>query len=180
MLTGLTRFFTDLPNDDCVATACAPNCYMIRRNVLRSIGGQDVATFPFHHEEADWSFRAAKIGFKSYVARDAREWHKTPAPKRRPIVGSGDFSIDDPDRAYFHARSRALLARRHANCRTAGGVLYDVLSRDRRGIRSDLRVLEPCALAHVLGVRARSGCRPDDAASRAASAAITQLKTPGS
>ena len=115
MLTGLTRFFTDLPREACVETACAPNCYMIRRRVLASIGGQDVATFPFHHEEADWSFRAAKIGFKSYVARAAREWHKTPVPKRRPLIGSGDFSIDDPDRAYFHARSRALLARRHAN-----------------------------------------------------------------
>jgi GT2 family glycosyltransferase len=115
MVTGLTRFFTGAPRDVCVETACAPNCYMIRRSVLASIGGQDVATFPFHHEEADWSFRAAKIGFKSYVARAAREWHKTPVPKRRPLIGSGDFSIDDPDRAYFHARSRALLARRHAN-----------------------------------------------------------------
>ena len=115
MLTGLTRFFTDPPREGSVETACAPNCYMIRRSVLTSIGGQDVATFPFHHEEADWSFRAAKIGFRSYVAAGAREGHKTPAPKRRPLIGSGDFSIDDPDRAYFHARSRALLARRHAN-----------------------------------------------------------------
>ncbi len=115
MLTGLTRFFTDLPREESVETACAPNCYMVRRSVLRSIGGQDVAVFPFHHEEADWSFRAASIGFKSYVARDAREWHKTPVPKRAPLIGSGDFSIDDPARAYFHARSRALLARRHAS-----------------------------------------------------------------
>ena len=114
VLTGLTRFATEAPSDEIVETACAPNCYMIRRSVLESIGGQDYATFPFHHEEADFSFRAAEIGFKSYVARDAREWHKTPVPKRRPIVGSGDFSIDDPDRAYYHARSRALLARRHA------------------------------------------------------------------
>jgi GT2 family glycosyltransferase len=114
MLTGLTRFATDAPGDACVETACAPNCYLIRRSVLTSIGGQDYATFPFHHEEADWSFRAAAIGFKSYVARDAREWHRTPVPKRRPLIGSGDLSIDDPERAYFHARSRALLARRHA------------------------------------------------------------------
>jgi GT2 family glycosyltransferase len=115
MVTGLTRFFTDAPREACVETACAPNCYLIRRSVLASIGGQDVDTFPFHHEEADWSFRAAKIGFKSYVARAAREWHKTPVPKRRPFIGSGDLSIDDPARAYFHARSRALLARRHAD-----------------------------------------------------------------
>lgn len=115
MLTGLTRFYTGVPRDACVETACAPNCYMIRRSVLASIGGQDVAVFPFHHEEADWSFRAAEAGFKSFVARDAREWHKTPVPKQRPLIGSGDFSIDDPNRAYFHARSRALLARRHAN-----------------------------------------------------------------
>jgi len=114
MLTGLTRFFLDVPRDARAESACAPNCYMVRRSVLASIGGQDVAVFPFHHEEADWSFRAAKIGYKSYVARDAREWHKTPVPKRRPLIGSGDFSIDDPKRAYFHARSRALLARRHA------------------------------------------------------------------
>lgn len=115
MLTGLTRFFTAIPAETVAETACAPNCYMVRRSVLRSIGGQDVAVFPFHHEEADWSFRAARIGFKSYVARDAREWHKTPVPKHQPIIGSGDFSIDDPARAYFHARSRALLARRHAS-----------------------------------------------------------------
>lgn len=114
MLTGLTKFFTDVPQQNIVETACAPNCYMVRRSVLRSIGGQDVAVFPFHHEEADWSFRAAHAGFKSYVAREAREWHKTPVPKGRPLIGSGDFSIDDPARAYFHARSRALLARRHA------------------------------------------------------------------
>ncbi len=114
MLTGLTRFATELPSGEIVETTCAPNCYMIRRSVLSSIGGQDYATFPFHHEEADFSFRAAKIGFKSYVARNAREFHKTPVPKRRPLVGSGDFSVDDPKRAYYHARSRALLARRHA------------------------------------------------------------------
>jgi GT2 family glycosyltransferase len=115
MLTGLTRFFTRIPRAAYAETACAPNCYMIRRSVLASIGGQDYAAFPFHHEEADWSFRAAKIGFKSYVARDAREWHKTPVPKRAPVIGSGDLSIDDPQRAYFHARSRALLARRHSS-----------------------------------------------------------------
>ncbi|MEO6835010.1 MAG: hypothetical protein ABI231_03770, partial [Candidatus Tumulicola sp.] len=115
LLTGLTRFFTELPRDRYVETACAPNCYMIRRSVLSSIGGQDHATFPFHHEEADFSFRAAQCGLKSYVVRGAREWHKTPVPKRRPIVGSGDLSIDDPRRAYYHARSRALLARRHAS-----------------------------------------------------------------
>lgn len=115
MLTGLTRFFLEPPRERYVETACAPNCYLIRRSLLSTIGGQDHATFPFHHEEADFSFRAATAGYKSYVARGAREWHKTPAPKRRPIVGSGDFSIDDPDRAYYHARSRALLARRHAS-----------------------------------------------------------------
>ena len=115
MVTGLTRFFTQPPREPYAETACAPNCYMIRRSVLTSIGGQDYTVFPFHHEEADWSFRAAKIGFKSYVARDAREWHKTPVPKRAPLIGSGDLSIDDPQRAYFHARSRALLARRHSS-----------------------------------------------------------------
>ena len=114
LLTGLTRFATALPADPIVETTCAPNCYMIRRSLLRTIGGQDYAVFPFHHEEADFSFRAAKAGFKSYVARDAREWHRTPVPKRRPLIGSGDFSVDDPARAYYHARSRALLPRRHA------------------------------------------------------------------
>lgn len=114
MLTGLTRFAGELPAEAVVETTCAPNCYMIRRSMLGSIGGQDYAAFPFHHEEADFSFRAASAGFKSYVARDAREWHRTPVPKRRPLIGSGDFSVDDPVRAYYHARSRALLARRHA------------------------------------------------------------------
>lgn len=114
MLTGLTRFETEPPSEAIVQTSCAPNCYLIRRSLLESIGGQDVETFPFHHEEADFSFRAAEAGFKSYVARDAREWHRTPVPKHRPLIGSGDFSIDDPNRAYYHARSRALLARRHA------------------------------------------------------------------
>lgn len=114
LLTGLTWFATDLPREEIVETACAPNCYMIRRSVLSSIGGQDVAAFPFHHEEPDFSFRAAKIGYKSYVVRAAREWHKTPVPKRRPLIGSGDFCVDEPNRAYYHARSRALLARRHA------------------------------------------------------------------
>lgn len=114
MITGLTHFATELPAKGVVETTCAPNCYMIRRSLLKAIGGQDYAAFPFHHEEADFSFRAAKAGFKSYVARDAREWHRTPVPKRRPLIGSGDFSVDDPARAYYHARSRALLARRHA------------------------------------------------------------------
>jgi GT2 family glycosyltransferase len=115
LTTGLTRFATELPNDEIVETACAPNCYLIRRSLLSSIGGQDYATFPFHHEEADFSFRAAKVGLKSYVARNAREWHRTPVPKHRPLVGSGDYSVDDPDRAYYHARARAFLARRHAD-----------------------------------------------------------------
>jgi GT2 family glycosyltransferase len=114
MTTGLTNFLRDLPKEKVVETTCAPNCYMVRRSVLTVIGGQDVATFPFHHEEADWSFRASEAGFKNYVARDAREFHRTPVPKYRSPIGSGDFSIDDPKRAYYHARSRALLARRHA------------------------------------------------------------------
>ena len=114
MLTGITRFVTVLPRAAYTETACAPNCFMIRRTVLERIGGLDLQAFPFHHEEADFSFRAAKAGFKTYVVRAAREWHRTPVPKRRPVVGSGDYSIDDPRRAYFHARSRALLARRHA------------------------------------------------------------------
>jgi GT2 family glycosyltransferase len=114
LLTGLTRFDTELPREAIVETSCAPNCYLIRRSMLQAIGGQDYAAFPFHHEEADFSFRAARAGFKSYVARDARERHRTPVPKRRPLIGSGDFSVDDPARAYYHARSRALLPRRHA------------------------------------------------------------------
>ncbi|MEO7202982.1 MAG: glycosyltransferase family 2 protein [Candidatus Tumulicola sp.] len=112
--TGLTNFLTEIPKEKVVETTCAPNCYMVRRSVLQTIGGQDVATFPFHHEEADWSFRASEAGFKNYVARDAREFHRTPVPKYKSPIGSGDFSIDDPMRAYYHARSRALLARRHA------------------------------------------------------------------
>jgi GT2 family glycosyltransferase len=114
MLTGITRFATELPGGAYAETSCAPNCFMIRRTLLERIGGLDLDAFPFHHEEADFSFRAAKSGFKTYVVRDAREWHRTPVPKRRPVIGSGDYSIDDPRRAYFHARSRALLARRHA------------------------------------------------------------------
>ena len=81
---------------------------------VQTIGGQDVATFPFHHEEADWSFRATEAGFKNYVARDAREFPSNAVPEISSPIGSGDFSIDDPMRAYYHARSRALLARRHA------------------------------------------------------------------
>jgi hypothetical protein len=114
MLTGFTWFAKELPRYPIVETACVPNCYLVRRSVLSLIGGQDVATFPFHHEEPDFSFRAAKVGFRSYVVRGAREWHKTPVPRNRPLVGSGDYCVDDPDRAYYHARARVLLARRHA------------------------------------------------------------------
>lgn len=115
LLTGLTRFSFELPQAPYVEATCAPNCYLIRRSVLERIGGLDLNAFPFHHEEADFSLRALAHGFKTYVVRDAREWHRTPVPSHTPVLGSGDYSIDDPNRAYYHARSRALLARRHAS-----------------------------------------------------------------
>jgi len=115
--TGLSHFPKTQGDPVVVVRNGIPNCFMVRRSVLETVGLLDDVVFPFHHEEADLYFRCRAAGYEAYVNPAAIEWHRVPLPGagRVPVIGSGDFNVDDPSRTYLHARARPLLARRHAS-----------------------------------------------------------------
>jgi GT2 family glycosyltransferase len=99
---------------DFVKTDSMPNCIMFARSTLDRVGFLDESAFPMHHEEADYCERCRRAGLGVIVAVRAREWHRVPLPQGGLRIGSGDFNIDDPRRAYLNGRSRVFLAKRHA------------------------------------------------------------------
>ncbi|MDQ6767291.1 MAG: glycosyltransferase family 2 protein [Candidatus Eremiobacteraeota bacterium] len=117
LTTGHTAFrqLASTTDDGVVETDCIPNCLLITRRALETVGFLDENAFPMHHEEADYCLRCRHAGLKVYVALRAREWHRVEVPRRWVWIGSGDFNIDDPMRAYYNARSRVFLAKRHAS-----------------------------------------------------------------
>ena len=82
-------------------TGCA---FMIRAEVVRRIGLLD-ETFFYSFEDADWSLRALKAGFKAVYVAPAVIWHKD------SYVTMKNAGKDLKD--FYHTRNSILLARKH-------------------------------------------------------------------
>jgi len=73
---------------------------LVRRSVIERVGGLDEA-FALNLEDIEWQMRAAKVGFRSELAREAEVFHDRPGSTR---VTTG---------AYYQARNACLLTSRH-------------------------------------------------------------------
>lgn len=113
--TGLTRFLRkpDRKDEYIGRTDAIPNCFVVTRKAYETVGGLNDRLFPMHHEEADWAIRMRDAGFELGIAIRAKEYHRVPLSIAVPL-GGGDYNIDNPRRAWLHARARVLLARVHA------------------------------------------------------------------
>ena len=85
-----------------------PNAFMARRQVVEEIGFFDEQRFPILLEDADFSIRITRKGYKIVIVTSAKVWHDVPLEK--------DFHIDD-ERAYFRGRDRCLFYLKYAPLR---------------------------------------------------------------
>ncbi len=118
MFTSRTYFYgrdIELPNNDFWDTGSFTTIMLARREVFLENGKffyVDTREFPIHNEEADFSFRAMKKGWKLYVLKKAKAYHDIDLPDK------GDkarlFHVHNEIRAYYVARNRILFHRKHS------------------------------------------------------------------
>jgi len=92
-------------------------CVIVRREVFEKIGYLD-ASFFLYWEDADFSERARKNGFKVKYYPGTHLWHK---------VSSSTGGSGSPTNDYFLTRNRLYYAKRHLNFRTKFAVWRDTL-----------------------------------------------------
>lgn len=83
-------------------TGCA---FLIKASVVRQIGLLDEAFF-LAYEDADWSIRARRAGYKAVYVPEARIWHRESYTFR----SANAKALRD----YYNARNALILARKHA------------------------------------------------------------------
>ena len=83
-------------------TGCA---FLIKAAAVRRIGLLD-DTFFLAYEDADWSIRARRAGYKAVYVPEATIWHK----ESYTIRSTNGKALRD----YYNARNALLLARKHA------------------------------------------------------------------
>jgi hypothetical protein len=92
-------------------------CVIVRREVFEKIGYLD-ASFFLYWEDADFSERARKNGFKVKYYPGTHLWHK---------VSSSTGGSGSPTNDYFLTRNRLYYAKRHLSLRTKFAVWRDTL-----------------------------------------------------
>ena len=107
LLTGKTNGCID----NTAAPACdsdgVPNVFMIRRNVFEKAGYFDEALIQTF-TEPDFSFNAAKYGYRSVIVKDAITYHDIPYDFSPRTLG-GEFK----SKAYCTIRNRVLIVARY-------------------------------------------------------------------
>lgn len=88
------------PAETDYATGCA---LFAPASTFRAVGLLDEDFF-LTYEETDWCYRARALGFRSYVEREARLWHK---------VSASFGGIGSPLVRYFLVRNRLRWGKRH-------------------------------------------------------------------
>jgi GT2 family glycosyltransferase len=105
-LHGHAEHVTDRTPDDVAETGYVCGCALfISTAIVHKIGLMD-ARFFLTFEEADWCYRAARAGFKSYCVPRARIWHK---------ISASFGGSSSPVISYFLARNALLWAERNLN-----------------------------------------------------------------
>lgn len=92
-------------------------CVMVRRKVFEKIGLLDPSLF-LYWEDADFSERARKAGFKIVYFPGTHLWHK---------VSSSTGGSGSPTNDYFLTRNRVYFANKHLSLRTKVAVWKDTL-----------------------------------------------------
>lgn len=90
-------------------------CMIIRRDVIEKIGLLDAKYF-LYWEDADFSERAKRAGFKVTYFPDTHLWHK---------VSSSTGGSGSPTNDYFLTRNRLYFANKYMNFRTKFAVMRD-------------------------------------------------------
>lgn len=96
---------------------CNGACVIIRRKVFESVGLLDDSFF-LYWEDADFSIKAKRKGYKIYYYPKTCMWHKVSAS----TGGSGS-----PTNDYFLTRNRFTFAMRYAKLRTKFAVFRDTI-----------------------------------------------------
>ncbi|MGQ4892271.1 MAG: glycosyltransferase family 2 protein [Candidatus Njordarchaeia archaeon] len=121
MWTSRTYFYgrdIPLPDSDIFDTHSFTTIALIRRELFYNENGDlffvDPHEFPIHNEEADFSFRARRKGWKVCVTKNAKAYHDIAVPGKQ-----GDparlFHVHTPERAYFAARNRIIFHKKYSN-----------------------------------------------------------------
>lgn len=91
------------------------NALFLARWALKKIGGFDESNFPMWNEEADLCTRARRAGVRVITVPSARLWHDVDSRAEAIRVGSRDFGVENPFRAFLTARNRIVLIRKHGS-----------------------------------------------------------------
>lgn len=110
----------DRIEDTEIATGC---CMLVRREVMENIGLFDEKYF-LYYEDADFSMRAKRAGFKIRYVPKAMLWHKNAGS-----AGGSGSALQD----YYISRNRMLFGMRYASLRSKFSLLRESLKLLARG-----------------------------------------------
>jgi GT2 family glycosyltransferase len=104
----------DVPTETDYATGC---CQMVKREVFEKAGFLDDKFF-LYYEDADFSLRVKKLGYKVMFEPKAKLWHKNAVS-----AGGSGSSLQD----YYVTRNRLLFGFRYASIRTKFALVRESL-----------------------------------------------------
>jgi len=120
MLTSRTYVYSrDLspPNVDIFDTDAFTTLALIRKELFYNKDGKlffvDQNEFPIYNEEADFSFRAKKRGWRVCLTKNAKVYHDIPPPNESNDLARL-FHVPTPNRAYFAARNRIIFNKKYS------------------------------------------------------------------
>ena len=119
MITSRTYFYgrdLKLPERDFWETDSFTTIMLSRREVFLENGKLfyvNTEEFPIFNEEADFSFRARKKGWKLYVLKTARAYHDIPLPEEIKEKARL-FHVHNELRAYYAARNRIIFHKKYS------------------------------------------------------------------
>ena len=119
MITSRTYFYgrdLKLPEKEFWEVDSFTTIMLTRKEIFLRNGQMfyvNVREFPIHYEEADFSFRARKKGWKSYVLKTVKAYHDIPLPeeiKEKLRI----FGIHNELRAYYITRNRIIFHKKYS------------------------------------------------------------------
>lgn len=88
------------------------NAFMIKKEVKKFVLFDD-KIFPIHYEEADFSERVRRLGYRVIFNPKAKIWHDIPLPKE--VGGKARIaSVHNELRAYYTARNRIIFHKKYS------------------------------------------------------------------
>lgn len=85
-------------------TEGAGGAFLVKKKVAEKVGFFDEAYFPVYYEDADYSYRLNKLGYKILYVPSSRFYHKAPSQDTNVWLNS----------AYLTARNKLIFMRKHS------------------------------------------------------------------